>query len=67
MPMPDYWDRSPHTHAMSTTVRSQPKNEKVLESMKNSEKHAIAEEIFAVRKQLSDNVYLRIMEILAKQ
>lgn len=62
MPMSDYWDR-PNTNYESVNIELS-KNDTVDMNDKH-EKHAIAEEIFAVRKQLSDNVYMRIMEILA--
>lgn len=62
MPMPDYWDRSDRDR-VTTTVRSQ-QEKKQLEVDAN-EKHVIAEEIFAVRKHLSDFVYIKIMDMLA--
>lgn len=59
MPMSDYWDRSDRE---IITLSSHEKNQIVVD---DSEKHAIAEEIFAVRKQLSDFVYVKIMDMLA--
>ena len=60
MPMSDYWDRSDRENV--TSVRS-PQNKNLV--VDDSEKHVIAEEIFAVRKQLSDFVYIKIMDMLA--
>ena len=62
MPMSDYWDR-PNTNYESVNIELSKKD--TVDKNDKHEKHAIAEEIYAVRKQLSDNVYMRIMEILA--
>lgn len=63
MPMSDYWDRSDREITVSTAGSPQMKKHVVV--VDDSEKHVIAEEIFAVRKQLSDFVYIKIMDLLA--
>lgn len=62
MPMSDYWDRSDR----DTVTRVMSSQQKKKNDLDDNEKHAIAEEIFAVRKHLSDNVYMKIMNIIAK-
>lgn len=59
--MSDYWDRSDRDTVTRVMSHQKKKND-----LDDNEKHAIAEEIFAVRKHLSDNVYIIIMNMIMK-